>query len=83
MLDGIEEASTVTRDVSGTLTLGTMGIQGWMIEDILEKFRALHPAANRASRWFRAGARARVRPYDRRRRLFVSGTGNATLLSTS
>lgn len=45
MIDGIEEASAVAaRDVSGTLTLGTIGIQGWMIDDIIDQFRTRHPA---------------------------------------
>ena len=44
IVDGIEEASAAARDVSGTLTLATMGAQGWMINDIVERFRTRHPA---------------------------------------
>jgi DNA-binding transcriptional LysR family regulator len=44
ILDGIEEVSASHGDVGGTLTLGTMGPQGWMIREILERFTAGHPA---------------------------------------
>jgi DNA-binding transcriptional LysR family regulator len=43
IIDGVGEVSALVGDVHGTLTLGTMGPQGWMIHDIVERFRARHP----------------------------------------
>ncbi|MEW2356279.1 LysR family transcriptional regulator [Spirillospora sp. NPDC029432] len=43
IIDGIEEVSDAAREVSGTLTLGTMGPQGWMLDDVLDRFRTRHP----------------------------------------
>ncbi|MFI9103672.1 LysR family transcriptional regulator [Streptomyces fildesensis] len=44
ILDGIDEVSASVRGSGGTLTLGTMGPQGWMIRDTVERFQSRHPA---------------------------------------
>jgi len=44
IIDGVQEVSAAVGDVCGTLTLGSMGPQGWMINDIVERFRTRHPA---------------------------------------
>ncbi|MFG2002870.1 LysR family transcriptional regulator [Spirillospora sp. NPDC048911] len=44
IIDGIEEVSAAVRDTGGTLTLGSMGPQAWMIGDLVERFRTRHPA---------------------------------------
>lgn len=46
IIDGIEEVSASVGGTSGTLTLGTMGPQGWIIHDTVERFRASHRAAD-------------------------------------
>ncbi|MFD7308081.1 LysR family transcriptional regulator [Promicromonospora sp. NPDC059942] len=46
MTDAIEEASAAVRDASGTLTLGTIGIQGWMVNHIIDQFRTRCPAVD-------------------------------------
>jgi DNA-binding transcriptional LysR family regulator len=38
-------AQQAARGASGTLALGTMGPQGWMLQAIVELFRARHPGA--------------------------------------
>ncbi|MFE7508694.1 LysR family transcriptional regulator [Promicromonospora sp. NPDC057488] len=43
MTDAIEEAAAAARDVTGTLTLGTIGIQGWMIDHVISDFRNRYP----------------------------------------
>ncbi|MFC4910016.1 LysR family transcriptional regulator [Actinomadura gamaensis] len=45
IIDGIEEVAASVRDVQGTLTLGSMGPQGWMVRDIVARFAERHPAA--------------------------------------
>ncbi|MER7170974.1 LysR family transcriptional regulator [Streptomyces mesophilus] len=45
ILDGIDEVSASVRGDGGTLKLGTMGPQNWMIREITERFRAGHPSA--------------------------------------
>ncbi|MBD2899294.1 hypothetical protein amrb99_82770 [Actinomadura sp. RB99] len=45
IINGIEEASATALDVPGTLTLGSMGPEGWQIREIVDWFRARHPAA--------------------------------------
>ncbi|MFB7311050.1 LysR substrate-binding domain-containing protein [Streptomyces sp. NPDC056192] len=44
LIDGIEEVSVSVRGSGGTLTLGTMGPQSWMIREIIEHFQTRHPA---------------------------------------
>lgn len=44
LIDGIDDVSASVREAGGTLVLGTMGVQGWMVNDILERFRTRHPA---------------------------------------
>lgn len=44
IIDGVEEVSAAAGAGQGTLTLGSMGPQGWMIHDIVERFRVRHPA---------------------------------------
>jgi DNA-binding transcriptional LysR family regulator len=44
IIDGVEEVSAAVGNVRGTLTLGSMGAQGWVIHDIVERFRTRHPA---------------------------------------
>jgi DNA-binding transcriptional LysR family regulator len=44
IIDGIEEVAAAVRAVRGTLTLGTMGPQGWVINDLVERFRTRYPA---------------------------------------
>jgi len=44
IIDGGAEVSATLGDVRGTLTLGSMGPQGWMINDIVDRFRTRHPA---------------------------------------
>lgn len=46
ILDGIEDVAASTRTGGGTLTLATMGPQGWMIQDVLARFRARHPGVH-------------------------------------
>ncbi|MBO2458542.1 LysR family transcriptional regulator [Actinomadura sp. LCR2-06] len=43
IMSGIEQVSAGVRNLAGTLTLGTMGPQGWMVEEIVGRFRARHP----------------------------------------
>lgn len=43
IVDGIEEVAAAARTSGGTLTLATMGPQGWMIHDIIERFQGRHP----------------------------------------
>ncbi|MFI0943686.1 LysR substrate-binding domain-containing protein [Streptomyces sp. NPDC021020] len=45
ILDGIEEVTASVGETAGTLRLGTMGPQDWMIRAIVARFRAGHPAA--------------------------------------
>ncbi|MER7504335.1 LysR family transcriptional regulator [Nonomuraea pusilla] len=45
IVDGVEDVSVSAGDISGTLTLGSMGPQGWMINGIIERFQARHPTA--------------------------------------
>ncbi|MEU9024008.1 LysR family transcriptional regulator [Actinomadura sp. NPDC048394] len=45
IIDGIEKVSTAAGETAGTLVLGTMGPQAWMINDIIERFQARRPAA--------------------------------------
>ncbi|WP_308012173.1 LysR substrate-binding domain-containing protein [Actinacidiphila acidipaludis] len=45
ILDGIEEVSASVRTSGGTLTLGTMGPQSWMIQEVVARFRDRNPAA--------------------------------------
>ena len=44
ILEGIDEVSAAANDSGGTLTIGTMGPQSWMIKDIVERFRTRCPA---------------------------------------
>ena len=44
IIEGIDEVSAAVNDSGGTLTIGTMGPQGWMINDVLERFRTRCPA---------------------------------------
>ncbi|MCP2339248.1 LysR family transcriptional regulator [Actinomadura rupiterrae] len=43
IIDGIEEAAAA-HEVPGALTLGSMGPEGWQIREIVDRFRARHPA---------------------------------------
>ncbi|NUU26370.1 MAG: LysR family transcriptional regulator [Streptomycetaceae bacterium] len=43
IMDGIETVSAAARGISGTLTLGTMGVQAWMIGPAVRLFRDRHP----------------------------------------
>lgn len=45
ILDGIDEVSASAQDSDGTLALGTMGLQGWLIRDAIDRFQARLPAA--------------------------------------
>lgn len=44
IIDGVEEVVAAAGEISGTLVLGSVGAQGWMIDDVVERFRARHPA---------------------------------------
>ncbi|MBO2453147.1 LysR family transcriptional regulator [Actinomadura barringtoniae] len=44
IIDGIEGVSAAAEETGGTLTLGTIGAQGLMINDLVERFRKRHPA---------------------------------------
>ncbi|MBO2454164.1 LysR family transcriptional regulator [Actinomadura barringtoniae] len=46
IIDGIAEVTASVRDTDGTLTLGSMGPQAWMIDNIVDRFRDRHPAAH-------------------------------------
>ena len=50
IIDGVEEISASVRSPCGTLTLGTMGPQGWMIHDTVERFCASHQGVDLAHR---------------------------------
>ncbi|GLW31857.1 LysR family transcriptional regulator [Actinoplanes regularis] len=43
LLESVARAQQAARGVSGTLTLGTMGPQMWMLDEVLASFRDLHP----------------------------------------
>jgi DNA-binding transcriptional LysR family regulator len=43
IMNGIATVSATAQESGGTLTLGTMGPQAWMIDKIVEQFRARHP----------------------------------------
>ncbi len=45
IMDGIEAVSAAARGTSGTLTLGAMGPQAWMIQKVVELFQTRYPAA--------------------------------------
>ena len=45
ILDAVEAASAGARAPGGTLVLGAMGPQSWMIRDAVERFRAAQPGA--------------------------------------
>jgi DNA-binding transcriptional LysR family regulator len=44
IMAGIDEAAAAARGQVGTLTVGAMGPQPWMVSHILDLFRARHPA---------------------------------------
>lgn len=44
IMDGIETSAAAARGASATLTLGTMGLQAWMLGDLLDSFQRQHPA---------------------------------------
>jgi DNA-binding transcriptional LysR family regulator len=44
IVDAVEDVTATGGDVRGTLALGSMGPQGWMIQDIVDRFRTCHPA---------------------------------------
>jgi DNA-binding transcriptional LysR family regulator len=44
IMDGIEAVSSAVRGVRGTLTLGSMGPQTWMVNETVELFQTRHPA---------------------------------------
>ncbi|MFE3445900.1 LysR family transcriptional regulator [Nocardia sp. NPDC059180] len=44
IMDGIENVSAAARGISGTLLLGTMGAQAWMLNTTVEAFRESYPA---------------------------------------
>ena len=48
IMDGIENAAATARGVSGTLRLGTMGPQAWMVKGAVDAFRARQTEAARA-----------------------------------
>ncbi len=43
IMNGIATVSATAQGPGGTLTLGTMGPQAWMVEKVVELFRARHP----------------------------------------
>ncbi|MBO2449622.1 LysR family transcriptional regulator [Actinomadura barringtoniae] len=43
--DSLERARLAAQGVTGVLRLGSMGVQGWMIQEIVDRFRAAHPDA--------------------------------------
>ncbi|WP_280236131.1 LysR family transcriptional regulator [Nocardia cyriacigeorgica] len=46
IMDGIANVSAAARSVSGTLLLGTMGPQAWMLNAAVEAFRENYPAVD-------------------------------------
>ncbi|WP_433050041.1 LysR family transcriptional regulator [Dactylosporangium sp. CS-033363] len=50
IMAGLDAASTAAGGVSGTLTLGTMGLQAWMVQRVVDVFQARHPDARVAHR---------------------------------
>jgi DNA-binding transcriptional LysR family regulator len=56
IMDGIHTVSANVAGVHGVLTLGAMGSQPWMIVDLLDLFRARHPAVEIRHREIQATA---------------------------